>query len=188
MPKQRTREKEERLWALLQAGISAPLVIASHKLAVRAWNVLTGEDPPVAGTPVHGEENKEAMRRFLADVINKQNPDAIDEFVAERFVEHSTLPGTGAGREALRTSLMVLFSAFPDFHSEEQELIAERDKVVYRGVARGTHQGEFMGRGPTGRRFEAAEVHIARFADGKLLEHWRLHDAAAVEQQLTVAA
>jgi predicted ester cyclase len=30
-------------------------------------------------------------------------------------------------------------------------MVAERDKVVYRASARGTHKGEFMGIAPTGK-------------------------------------
>ena len=179
--------KRDRAWAALQAGLVLPATLASHKLAVKAWTVLTGEDPPIAGTAAHGKENKETLRRFVAEVINKQSPEAIDQFVAESYLEHSPIGQVPPTREGLRDSLGALFAAFPDFRSEEQGLLAERDEVVYRGLASGTHQGEFMGAEGTGRRFEISEVHIARLADGKLVEHWAFIDFPALQQQLGLA-
>ena len=187
MAKKRKGQKEDRRWALLQAALAVPLTLAARRLAVRAWTVATGEDPPVAGRPVYGEDNKEALRRFVTEVINKQNLDAIDELVAETYVDYSPLPGADATREGLRESLRELFAAFPDFQSHEQGLVAEADTVVYRGLASGTHRGDFMGTRATGRRAEFAEIHITRFADGKLVERWGLLDFAAMQQQLGLA-
>ena len=188
MGKKSRREKQERNWELLQAAVALPLALVARRLAVKAWTAMTGEDPPVAGRPVYGEENKEHVRRFVAEVINKQNPDALDEFVAETYVEHSPVPGTEATRDGLRDSLRVVVAAFPDFHSREEGLIAEGDAVVYRGVASGTHQGDFMGLPATGRRFEVTELHVNRFADGLLVEHWGLLDFPEMQQQLGLAA
>jgi predicted ester cyclase len=42
--------------------------------------------------------------------------------------------------------------AFPDFRSVIEDQIAEGDKVVTRWRASGTHQGEFRGIAPTGKR------------------------------------
>jgi predicted ester cyclase len=187
MAEKRKPDKEDRRWTLLQAAIAVPLTLAARRLAIKAWSLATGEDPPVAGRPVYGEENKDAVRRFVAEVINKQNLDAIDEFVADTYIEHSPLPGMDATREGLRDSLGTLFSAFPDFHSQEEDLVAEADKVVYRGLASGTHQGDFMGSSATGKRAEFTEVHITRLADGKLVEHWGLLDFQAMQQQLGLA-
>ena len=184
----RKGQNNDRRWTLLQAAIAVPLTLAARRVAVKAWTLATGEDPPVAGRPVYGEDNKQALRRFVTEVINSKNLDAIDELVAETYVEHSPLQGADATREGLRASLRALFASFPDFHSHEQDLIAEGDTVVYRGLASGTHGGDFLGTPATGRRTEFAEVHINRFADGKLVEHWALLDFAVMQQQLGLAA
>jgi len=72
-------------------------------------------------------------------------------------------------------------TAFPDLRFEIQEEIVHDDKVVLRVMLRGTHLGEFppgvgpariMGAmPPTGRSFEADQIHIHRVAGGKLVEH-----------------
>jgi predicted ester cyclase len=65
-------------------------------------------------------------------------------------------------------------------------MIAEGDKVVTRFTMRGTHQGEFMGIAPTGRRVEMTGIDIIRFSDGKMVEHWGNTDDLGMMQQLGV--
>nr|MBA4183742.1 hypothetical protein [Acidobacteriota bacterium] len=45
------------------------------------------------------EDNKQFMRRFVEEAINQKNLDALNELVAEDFVEHIPFPGQGPGRE-----------------------------------------------------------------------------------------
>ena len=45
------------------------------------------------------EDNKQFMRRFVVEIINKKNLAAIDGLVSEDFVEHVPFPGQGPGRE-----------------------------------------------------------------------------------------
>jgi hypothetical protein len=50
------------------------------------------------------EENRALGRRFMNEVLNNQNLAALDELVAEDFVELDPLPGQEQGREGLRAS------------------------------------------------------------------------------------
>lgn len=43
------------------------------------------------------EENKRFMRRFVKEVINQKNLAALDELVADEFLEHLPFPGARAG-------------------------------------------------------------------------------------------
>jgi predicted ester cyclase len=61
------------------------------------------------------------------------------------------------------------------------DVIAEDDKVVGYFKCSGTHQGEWRGRAPTGRRFESIdEICVFRVEDGKLASA-----LAIVEDNLT---
>ena len=62
--------------------------------------------------------------------------------------------------------------ALPDVVVTEEDLIANDNTVVERSSPAATHQGEFMGTPPTGRRIRWTEIHIYRFVDGKIAEHW----------------
>jgi predicted ester cyclase len=71
--------------------------------------------------------------------------------------------------------------SFPDFQMELLDVIAEDDKVVGYFKCSGTHEGEWRGHAPTGRRFESVdEVYIFRVENGKLASA-----LAVVEDNLT---
>jgi predicted ester cyclase len=58
--------------------------------------------------------------------------------------------------------------------------------VVARFTESGTHQGEFMGIAPTGRRMSVTEIGILRLVDGKVVESWYEVDMLGLMQQLGV--
>jgi hypothetical protein len=47
------------------------------------------------------ENNKQFMQRFVERAINQKDIDAIDELVAEDFVEHVPFPGQGPGTRGI---------------------------------------------------------------------------------------
>lgn len=66
----------------------------------------------------------------------------------------------------------ILESGFPDFSMTVEDEVAEGSKVVHRTTFRGTHSGPFYGLPPTGKQIEEPHVHIFRFEDGLVAEHW----------------
>ena len=63
-------------------------------------------------------------------------------------------------------------------------MIAEGDKVVFRGTSSGTHRGEFMGVPPSGERIAVSGVHIMWLSGGKSVEHWSFSDQVGMMRQL----
>ena len=45
----REERREKRRWSLLETTVSAAFALVARRLAFRAWDVLTGEAPPIAG-------------------------------------------------------------------------------------------------------------------------------------------
>jgi predicted ester cyclase len=132
------------------------------------------------------DENKAAVRRFAQQVISAGNMAAFDELVSPAYVEHTPSPGGGTDRDSFLRELEGLHNAFPDLKTEEEDLVAEGDKVVYRGTLSGTHRGEFFGIPPTGRSFRISELHINVLKEGRLVEHWGIFDSLGLMQQLGV--
>jgi predicted ester cyclase len=54
--------------------------------------------------------------------------------------------------------------------------VAEGDKVVTRKSFTGTHQGDFMGVPPTGRKVTIEVIDIVRVENGQIVEHWNVVD------------
>jgi predicted ester cyclase len=114
------------------------------------------------------EENKQLVRRLVEEVVRRRNLDVLDE-LADQDVARAAKEWVGPFRRS-----------FPDFDMEIVDLIAEGDKVVAHFKCSGTHEGEWRGVAPTGRRFEGVdEIYIFRIVDGKLAS------AVAVEDNLT---
>jgi steroid delta-isomerase-like uncharacterized protein len=97
------------------------------------------------------EQNKAFVRRLIEEVIGRGNFALVEELVAADYVGHSSSPEINT-REGHKQFLVALRQAFPDLQIKIEDQIAERDKVVTRWTARGTHQGEFAGIPPTGKQ------------------------------------
>ena len=65
-------------------------------------------------------------------------------------------------------------------------MIAEGDMVACRITVSGTHDGDFQGTPPTGKRFAVDHVHWHRLADGKLVERWAVRDDLGTLIQLGI--
>lgn len=114
------------------------------------------------------EENKTLVRRLVHEGVNQRNPDVLDQVAEGQFAR------------VARRWVSPFQSAFPDFRMEIVDLIAVGDTVVAHFGCSGTHQGEWLGVAPTGRRFENVdEINIFRVKDGKL------GSALGVEDNLT---
>ena len=129
------------------------------------------------------EANKAAMRR-IASAFGTGDLSTFDELISPQYVEHSPMPGQAAGPERLKQMSTMMRTAFPGLQVTTEDLIGEWDKVVGRFTARGTHRGEFMGAAPTNKVITMQEIHIGRFTDGKLVEHWGLEDSLGMMQQM----
>ena len=101
-------------------------------------------------------------------------------------------PGEGRdeaprGPEGIKGVTRWLRSAFPDLAYEIEDAFGDRDRVALRCMVRGTHEGEFLGRPPTGRRFVVRHIHLYRVADGQIAEHWACRDDVGMMRQLGLA-
>jgi hypothetical protein len=114
--------------------------------------VLRQECKPKMST----NRNKNLVRR-LTEIVNAGDLSALPE-VAGGQVAGAAEGWIGAFRES-----------FPDFRMELVDVIAEGDKVVGHFRCSGTHDGEWRGHAPTGRRFEdVEEIYIFRVEGDRL--------------------
>jgi predicted ester cyclase len=119
------------------------------------------------------EENKQLVRLLVEEVVNKGDASALDR-VAGGEVARAAKDWIGSFRRS-----------FPDFSMEIVELIGEGDKVVAHFKCSGTHQGEWRGVAPTGRRFESVdEIYIFTVEDGRLSSAVGVEDNASRAHQL----
>ena len=132
------------------------------------------------------EENKALVRRFYEE-IDKGNLEAMDDLVAEDYIDHNPppFPGLGPGRKGVKRSLEILLKATPCYHRIDDQ-IAEGDKVVTRMTAIGTHEDDLPGIPKTGNKLEMTATVIHRIENGQLAEKWSDKDVLGFLQQLGV--
>lgn len=112
--------------------------------------------------------NKHLVHR-LVEIVNEGDLDSIEDVA------------TGQIAKGARRWVGPFRDSFPDFRMEVIDVIAEDDKVVGYFKCSGTHEGEWRGHPPTGRRFEGVdEVYVFRVEHGKLASA-----LAVVEDNLT---
>ena len=129
------------------------------------------------------EKNKAKQRRVFEEALNKGNMAVVDEVIDTNYISESP-QGMVKGTEAMKQGFANLRTAFPDITFTVEDMIAEEDKVVSRITCKGTHNGEFMGIAPTGKKMNINGIIITRWVDGKEVEAWEVIDMLGMMQQL----
>jgi steroid delta-isomerase-like uncharacterized protein len=130
------------------------------------------------------ERNKGIVRR-LFEVWNTGNVDAVEELYAADFIaDYRPYAPLRHGHDAIRGMVRRAHVAFPDYHEELEEMVAEGDKVVMRFTITGTQLGQWGTVPPTGKSVRFEEIVILRFVDGKVVEQRGLPDNLTALRQL----
>lgn len=129
------------------------------------------------------EQNIAAQERFAEGAMSGDF-DIFDEVVAPGAVDHDPAPGQGSGPDGFKHFFGTMKSAFPDLDIQVEHMTATDDDVAIAYTINGTHQGDFLGVAPTGRRVSARGCQIGRFEDGKLVERWGSSDELGILKQL----
>ena len=113
----------------------------------------------------------------------------LEELTAPDFVNHGqTGGGPNSGRENLKTAITRVRAAFTNLtYTLEHEMI-EGEFVLHHVTARGAQSGPLLGHPPTGKPAIWSEMHLMRFAGGKMIEQWGVVDRLGLLQQLGFGA
>jgi predicted ester cyclase len=98
-------------------------------------------------------DNNLLVRRYIGEIVNARNEETLAEFISPEYIE--VFEG----------------KTYPDLHLTIEQQIAEDDCVLTSYVARGTHQGEWMGMAPTEMPLEFYGVTIDHIVNGRIVEH-----------------
>jgi len=130
------------------------------------------------------DDNKAIVQRFVREVFEDLDADAIDDLVAADFVSHTWGFKDDDARQALKQVTERMGAAFSDIHFQIHDLIAEVDRVAVRLTSSAEQTGEFHGLPPSGRRYSIVEIHIFCIANGRIAEHWHQYDLPGLMRQL----
>jgi steroid delta-isomerase-like uncharacterized protein len=134
------------------------------------------------------EQNKRLVREVTDVIWNKRGLDRIPEFYASDFVADYLPYALREGHEGIRAMVEGAWTAFPDYHEEVHELIAEGDRVVLHLTISGTQQGQWGPLPATGKRAQFDEIVILQIRDGKVLRQRGIVDNLSALRQLGAVA
>jgi predicted ester cyclase len=133
------------------------------------------------------DANKALVLRFVQEIFAEGRIGSIEELVAPAFTS-STFGIADDGPARLRAATERVHASLEDVEFVIDDLVAEADRVAVRLTASATPIGEFMGvKDAAGRHYSIREAHFFRIADGRVVEHWHLHDAQGLMKQLEPA-
>ncbi|GAA1185562.1 ester cyclase [Pseudonocardia alaniniphila] len=127
-----------------------------------------------------GTDLRNFYERYI-EALNAHEFDRMDEFVHDTITLQSE-PGT---RDDLVAQLRGITDAVPDFHWETQELAIDGDRLAARLINTGTPVKEWLGAAPSGASIKIVEFAIYTVRDGRFRHMSAMHDAEALQRQLT---
>lgn len=127
--------------------------------------------------------DKDVVRRFNAELIERGNRAAFAEIVAADFVDHSAPPEASSAAALEHFVFDLLRVAMPDITVDIHDQIAEGGRVTTRKTFRGTFAADLLGMSATGRLMEVTVIDIFAIKQGQLSEHWALNDFVQAVQR-----
>jgi steroid delta-isomerase-like uncharacterized protein len=129
------------------------------------------------------ETNKALVRRFY-EAVDAGDVSVVPELFAPEWVNVDPALPPLSGLEGAAMLIGMFTVSFPDFTSRLDMVVAEDERVAVHAVHSGTHQGDFMGIPPTGKRVTVTANGIYTCRDGKIVENRVVFDALGLLQQL----
>lgn len=107
---------------------------------------------------------------------------------AERTDPNGSQPTRRQGVHQIAQFVSEVRTAFPDFHVDIKETVAEGDHIAFHWTVTGTQRGEFQGIPASGKRVELTGITLARLKEGKIISEHVYFDRLAMLEQLGVTA
>lgn len=119
------------------------------------------------------------------EAYNSHNPEIILDMYDEQ-VTNIQFPWRKSvqGREAMRTTYINVFNAFPDIHIEAENIVEETPWVVIEWRFSGTMKGSFAGHSPNNNSFDMRGCEIFQIENGKIVIQHGYWDKATMFDQL----
>ena len=132
------------------------------------------------------QENVELARRWFNEVWNERRTDLICELTASECCGYAA-SGEHIDRDQFTAFHAEFTSAFPDLHIDIESTVAERDEVVVRWTATGSHDGGGFGLEATHRPIEMHGLTWFRVRNGMFVEARDCWNADRMMNELRIA-
>lgn len=125
---------------------------------------------------------------ILEEARQRLNEGDLDGYIETLYAPdchfHFFPPELPQGWEGARLFYQAFRAAFPDIQLTLDDVIVEGERLACRFHLEMTHQGDFNGIPPTGRRVTMTGITVIHFANGQAVERWSEADFLGLLQQL----
>jgi len=128
-----------------------------------ATTLIMFDHPGHAADETKLELNKKIVQEFYELAVNKKDFEAASKYLGQRYIQHNQQAADGA--EGLKDFIRFLRTKYPYAHSEIKRIFADGDYVIL-------HVHAIRVQGTRG----VAIVDIFRLQDGRIVEHWDVHE------------
>jgi hypothetical protein len=131
------------------------------------------------------QHNRELVTRYFEEVWNQGRLDVLDELLTPDYLNHSPgIPDPRPGPEDLKPIVRMMRDAITGLHYEILDMVVEREKVAVYTRVTDRHTGPLWGFEPLGHAIDVRQMQIEWIRQGRIWQHWRLTDEAALTRQL----
>lgn len=119
------------------------------------------------------EQNSRLVRQAIEEIWNGGDLDLADRVFAPDYVNHGGLiPDLVHGPEAIKTSVVLYRTAFPQFRVTVIDLLAQGPLVALRWAAHGKPPAAGVDGEPEGGAAPLLGMTFGRVRDGQIVESW----------------
>lgn len=135
------------------------------------------------------ERNRENMKEFER-MINTADAALADRLIDDKAPFYTPVsPEPLYGGKGYLSVVYMMRSGFSDVQWKMEDMVVEADKVAVRWQCTGTHDGEFMGLAPTGKKFSACVMNFYYFNEqGKIVNDVAAEGMIAILRALGLCA
>lgn len=119
-------------------------------------------------------------------VWNNGRTDLLERTLADDYRRISADNAEGETREEFIASITATRAAFPDLHTEVDEVVVQGDTAAIRWHSVGTHEHSMMGVPPTHRRVEVSGATFSHFEGDQIVREYVTWDPRALLSALGI--
>jgi steroid delta-isomerase-like uncharacterized protein len=125
----------------------------------------------------------ELVKSYIESVWNRGELEALHRLTTPGFL-YFLGSQPGRGHDEMENFVAATRTAFPDWRVVIDTVIAEGPNVAVRWSGTVTHEGEFHGILPTGKRIHVSGINVYQTEEGKIAAEWEQMDSVGMLRQL----
>lgn len=155
----------------LQAEGNGPMNFQKMVFTMAAVGLAIGVAAPASAEI--SAKNRAAVEAFYS-AFNTKDLSKLDAAVSANWDDLPLAPHQGPGRDGFKETAQYFFTAFPDLHVTNEQIVAQGNLVVVRSTLSGTQRGEFSGMAPSGKPFSIMVMDMHELHNGKITRTWHV--------------